>query len=167
MCAIAWGGDAPEVRLLSRGAHEGTPLHDKYLVTTIRNLRLDLGAPIVKTAIDAPFGWPEPFVDAVLAHHRGDGWPSEIDNSRAPYERRATDRFVYRKAAKTPLSVSADKIASPAMRCAVLLSDIRRHDGAGAVDGRGTGLVCEAYPDPALRRWTTAADCALGKRDSY
>jgi len=67
---------------------------------------------IAKAAIDAPFGWPEPFVDAVVAHQRGQGWPSGMDNPRAPFERRATDRFVHDRCGKTPFSVSADKIAA-------------------------------------------------------
>jgi hypothetical protein len=167
LCAIEWTGP-PVIRVLCRGKYEGTKLHDKFLITAMRGLRFDFGGvPISKTAIDAPFGWPEPFLEAVVAHQHGDGWPSGMDNPRAPFERRATDRFVHRRAKKTPLSVSADKIASPAMRCAVLLADLRYHHGPEAVDRSGSGMVCEAYPDPALRRWTGDHRVELGLRESY
>lgn len=134
LCAIEWAGP-PILRVLCRGKSEGTRLDDEFLITAMRGLRFDFaGVPISKTAIDAPFGWPEPFLDALVAHQRGNGWPSRIDDPRAPYERRATDRFVHRHTKKTPLSVSADKIASPAMRCAVLLADLRCHHGPEAVE---------------------------------
>jgi len=168
LCALEWSTDGPTLRVLAAGRHEGTVLHDKFLVTAIRGLRLDLGGlPITKVAIDAPFGWPEPFVEAVARHQHGGGWPSLIDESRAPYERRLTDRFVYQRTQKLPLSVSTDRIAFPAMRCAVLLSEIRRHSSAEAVDLSGTGLVCEAYPDPAVRIWTQGHRRSLARRESY
>src|SRR4051794_41146450 len=74
LCAIEWGDGEGVVRVLSRGRHDDTELHDKFLITAIRGLRFDFGGvQIEKTAIDAPFGWPEPFLDAVIAHQRGDG----------------------------------------------------------------------------------------------
>ncbi|MBA2420978.1 MAG: DUF429 domain-containing protein [Thermoleophilaceae bacterium] len=123
MCVVEWSDGTGRIRVLSRGRDRGTELHDKFLVAAMRNLWFDFGdLKIAKAAIDAPFGWPEPFVDAVVAHQRGQGWPSGMDNPRAPFERRATDRFVHDRCGKTPFSVSADKIAYLAMsaRCSSL-----------------------------------------------
>ncbi len=53
-------------------------------------------------------------------------------------------------ARKLPLSVTTDKIAFCAMRCARLL------DGLDAPRD-GTDLVVEAYPDAALRCWLPAS----------
>jgi Protein of unknown function (DUF429) len=88
LCAIAWDDDRAEVRALAHASWNGTALHDKLLSTAIRGLWGidggwgDAGHP-VKTAIDAPFGWPEPFVQALEAHHRLQPWPEILDNARA------------------------------------------------------------------------------------
>jgi len=50
-----------------------------------------------------------------------------------------------------PLSVSADRIAHVALRCAVLLAKL---DAAGRpVDRSGSGPVVEVYPAASLRSW--------------
>ena len=59
--------------------------------------------------------------------------------------------FVHDKLRITPLSVSADKIAHVALRCAVLLA---RLDAAGhPVDRSSAGPVVEVYPAASLRSW--------------
>jgi predicted nuclease with RNAse H fold len=96
-----------------------------------------------KTAIDAPFGWPEPFVQALTAER----WPSGPGEPRTRFERRETDRWVHRETGKLPMSVSTDRIAYCAMRARVLIGDEPRD---------GSGRVVEAYPDASLRRWLPA-----------
>jgi predicted nuclease with RNAse H fold len=107
-----------------------------------------------KTGIDCPFGWPDAFVHFVTVHHSGPaslprcgigaGWHQELTMRR-------TDAFVHDKLGIWPLSVSADKIAHVALRCAVLLA---RLDAAGRpVDRSGTGPVVEVYPRASLRSW--------------
>jgi predicted nuclease with RNAse H fold len=107
-----------------------------------------------KTGIDCPFGWPNAFVEFVTAHrtghiaipqdNRGDDW-------RRKLTMRQTDAFVQNTLHAVPLSVSADKIAHVAFRCAVLLA---RLDAAGRrVDRSGAGPVVEVYPAASLRRW--------------
>jgi hypothetical protein len=163
LCVIAWDVGTAEVRALARSTWNGTPLHDKLLSTAACGLwGIDgtdgwgsAGRP-VKVAIDAPFGWPEPFVRAIEAHHALQPWPETLDNCRGPFERRATDRFVKKRANKVPLSVSTDRIAYPAMRCAVLLTDLARHLPPELLGRDGSGLVAEAYPDAALRMWLPA-----------
>jgi hypothetical protein len=168
-CAIRWGEPAPQLIRLDRGAVEGTGLNDKFLATTIRG-RLDLGfdgATATKVAIDAPFGWPDPFVKALQVNQNGGSWPLGIDEPRAPFERRETDRFIKEKTGKNPLSVSTDRIAYPAMRCAVILGDVASALGPKAVARDGSGLVCEVYPDPALRYWTKGERASLAARETY
>ena len=171
LCVITWDGGRAEVCALAHGNWNGTPLHDELLSTAIRGLWSidggwgDRGHP-VKTAIDAPFGWPEPFVQAVHAHHRLEPWPEILDNPRRRFERRATDLFVRDHAHKLPLSVSTDRIAYCAMRCAVILGDVARHVEPAEVTRDGTGLVVEAYPDAALRCWLPAV-WTKAREDSY
>ncbi len=168
VCILRWGAGPPVLVALCRGrAEDGTALHTKWLSTTGYGIRGDYGAPITKIGIDAPFGWPEPFLDAVAAYRTGPSWPTGLDNALDLCRLRETDRAVHRRAGKWPLSVSSDKIAVPAMRCATLLTDIAAHAGPDAVSRDGTNLCCEVYPDPALRRWTDHAPEGLAHRESY
>lgn len=168
ICILRWGEGPPAVVALCRGrSDDGTPLHTKWLSTTAYGIRGDYGAPIAKVGIDAPFGWPEPFLDAVAAYRGGPSWPTGLDSALDACRLRETDRAVHRLSGKRPLSVSADKIAGPAMRCATLLTDIANHIGDRAVARDGSGLCCEVYPDPALRHWTAGMPRALGARESY
>jgi predicted nuclease with RNAse H fold len=100
-----------------------------------------------KAAIDAPFGWPDPFVEAVASYADGGPWPA-VDRTTLRY--RATDRAIAREG-RPPLSVSSDLIAVTAMRCALLLS--RLAERGVPVDRAGAGLVVEVYPAAALRAW--------------
>ena len=106
-----------------------------------------------KVAIDAPFGWPREFVDALNAHRRFEPWPAPDDGLpdafRAALSFRATDRVVMHT--RRPLSVSTDKLGVTAMRCAYLL---HRWSSAGeAVDRSGAQRFVEVYPAGALVRW--------------
>lgn len=168
VCLLRWGADGPTVVALCRGrADDGTELHTKWLSTTAYGIRGDYGGPITKVGIDAPFGWPAPFLDAVAAYRNAPSWPTGLDNPLDDCRLRETDRAVHRRAAKWPLSVTSDKIAVPAMRCASLLTDIADRVGPDTVLRDGTGLCCEVYPDPALRWWTNAHPGALAPRESY
>ena len=60
-CTIDWGPGRPIVSGLRSG------LDDDTLLDAIE------GAD--KVAIDAPFGWPDEFVEAVSAHRNRAGWP--------------------------------------------------------------------------------------------
>jgi Protein of unknown function (DUF429) len=158
LCVVAWWAHRAEIRALARATWRDSELTDALLVAAARGAHAidggwgDGGHP-VKVAIDAPFGWPEPFADAVSAHGRLEPWPSGLDEKRWRFERRETDRFVHEHAEKLPLSVSTDRIAYPAMRCAALLAALQTPLGAEAVARDGSGLVVEAYPDAALRCW--------------
>lgn len=158
-CILRWEGSAPALVSLVRGiADDQTALHTKWLSTTAYGIRGDFGGPITKVGIDAPFGWPEPFLDAVAEYRDGPRWPTGLDNPLDRCRLRETDRAVHRRTGKWPLSVSAERIAMPAMRCAALLTDIAEHITEAAVSRDGSGLCCEVYPDPALRHWVQGTD---------
>jgi predicted nuclease with RNAse H fold len=140
------------VEAIAQGRWQGAKLNDDVLARSIRDA--------AKTAIDAPFGWPERFVDALNAHRRLETWPADFAETRDAFVRRRTDLLVRERAKKVPLSVSTDRIAYCAMRCAALLGQV----GEG-VARDGSGLVVEAYPDAALRRWLP--DVWAAPVDSY
>lgn len=112
------------------------------------------------TGIDAPFGWPEEFLAAVVAYSEQGAWPiegvstaAEAAAHRARLRYRETDRFVAERA-RLPLSVSSDRIAVTAMRCAQLLTTYAERDGRGAIDRSGDDGIVEVYPGAALVVWS-------------
>ncbi|ACG75177.1 conserved hypothetical protein [Anaeromyxobacter sp. K] len=134
-CTIEWSENRAHVRWVSTG------LSDEDI------LQRASGARIV--GIDAPFGWPTYFVEAITAHHAGKPWPLDEWNiiNRRKLRLRATDERVYKATNITPLSVSCDALAIPATRCALLL------DRLGVQDRSGDGRVQEVYPAAALHAW--------------
>jgi hypothetical protein len=96
--------------------------------------------------IDAPFGWPEAFVQAV-GKWTATTWVGQ-DDFQKNLRLRLTDRFVHEKTQLTPLSVSTDRIALPAMRAMALLARHGVTDRSG-----GDGRFFEVYPAGSLRQW--------------
>ncbi|MET1034736.1 MAG: DUF429 domain-containing protein [Arthrobacter sp.] len=68
---------------------------------------------------------------------------------------RDTDRFVTRRTGLIPLSVSADRLAHPAMRCAVIQVKIANASSPQPLDG--SGKLGEVYPAASLKLWGIAA----------
>ncbi len=106
------------------------------------------------TAIDVPLGWPDRFIDAVVAHRDRTGWPpmgTTPPGDRVSLRYRTTD-LVTIDGGSQPLSVSSDRIGVAAMRGARVQ---RLLETAGVpVDRSGvTGRIIEAYPAAALRVW--------------
>jgi Protein of unknown function (DUF429) len=136
VCVINWGQESAIVTALASGWFGGKALDDATLLSIMEDAD--------KVAVDAPFGWPEPFIRAISSEPGQ--WPLHPDERRAPLERRTTDILVHDRTGKTPLSVTTDRIAYCAMRCASML---------GVLDSPrdGSGRVVEAYPDAALRCW--------------
>lgn len=101
-------------------------------------------------AIDAPLGWPEP-LGRVLATHRAGAGLSANPNDMF---RRAADRFIQQKLAKTPLDVGADRIARTAHAALNLLDGLRtrlRTPIPLAWSRSFTGIVAvEVYPAATL-----------------
>ena len=112
-----------------------------------------------RAAIDCPLGWPEPFVDFLIAHRAGCA-PAPTGQSglewRRALSRRATDLHVAETVPGcVPLAVGADRIAAVAMRAAGLLAALA--DAERPVDRSGAGLLVEVYPAAALRIWGLAS----------
>jgi predicted nuclease with RNAse H fold len=104
-----------------------------------------------KVGIDAPFGWPELFIDFVTAHRDRRPLAATDLAGRRQLVYRLTDQLVIDAGLGRPLSVSADLIGHAAMRAAGLLAAF---EAAGYdADRSGAGLVVETYPAAALRRW--------------
>lgn len=139
VATIDWGDGSARVVGLRLGAT------DQDLVGAV--LEAD------KCGIDAPFGWPDAFVDFLVAH-RSRRPQRELELSsragRLPLVRRRTDRVVHESTGIVPLSVSADLIAHVALRCAGLLA---RLEVAGVDVDRVDGTVVEVYPAAALQQW--------------
>lgn len=134
-CVIEWSENGAHVRWVSAGLSDGDILQRAS------------AAKIV--GIDAPFGWPTYFVEAIAAHHAGQPWPvAQWDKvSRRRLRLRTTDERIYETTGITPLSVSCDALGIPATRCALLL------DRLGVRDRSGDGRVQEVYPAAALHAW--------------
>jgi predicted nuclease with RNAse H fold len=113
----------------------------------------ELIADATVVGIDAPFGWPTAFVEAVAS------WKSTV---WSPAERkclqfRETDLEVQRELGIWPLSVSSDRIALPAMRAMALLERHKVRNRAG------DGKFFEVYPAASLKVW--GLDCRGYKND--
>jgi hypothetical protein len=116
------------------------------------DLILEAVAEADRAGIDCPFGWPDAFVDFVTDHRAAALPPRGVDRShRRDLTLRLTDRIVHARTGLTPLSVSADRIAHPAMRCAGLLAQLA--ENGHPVDRSGAGKVAEVYPAASLRCW--------------
>ena len=105
--------------------------------------------------VDSPLGWPTAFVEAVGTHAAFRPWPGAADRSELTH--RETDREVKRLTAKVSLSVSADKLGSVAMRCALLQRRWAEEVWKVAAPRDGTGPLVETYPAAAFARWAIDA----------
>ena len=117
-------------------------------------LAVELIGQAEKVGIDIPLGWPVSFARAVAGHANGAAWPASYQHAHpAAFQYRRTDLAVRATVpGAKPLSVSADKIAIPAMRAAALLATISPPPARD-----GSGLIVEVYPAVALRRWGYAS----------
>ncbi|WP_043429218.1 DUF429 domain-containing protein [Arthrobacter sp. FB24] len=106
------------------------------------------------TGIDCPVGWPDAFLPFIAGHLNSDARPV-LDHDGIEGRRllayRDTDRFVTGATGLIPLSVSAGRLAHPAMRCAVIQAKIARDYGPQARDG--SGRLAEVYPAASLKLW--------------
>ncbi|MBJ7470746.1 MAG: DUF429 domain-containing protein [Solirubrobacteraceae bacterium] len=166
LCQIDWDQSPPRVVSLERLTDlpdprlEGSELDERPLVRDQHGLVAALVERLVAFApgegrvvgIDAPFGWPVAFVEAVSNWEAGD---LQGFRKRPELRLRATDRFVQATSGVTPLSVSVDRIGSTAMLCVEVLSRYARRLDAPKIDrARALSGVAEVYPAAALRLWT-------------
>jgi len=110
------------------------------------------------TGIDCPVGWPQALIPFLTGHLEFDGGPvlayDGIEGRRL-LAYRDTDRFVTARTGLIPLSVSADRLAHPAMRCAVIQAKIAALHGPQPRDG--SGKLAEVYPAASLKLWGLGA----------
>ena len=132
-CRVQWGGAGATIESVE---HD---LDDGRLVEV-------LAEPVAKIGLDVPLGWPDAFVEAIARHHAGRPFGGSRINRLV---RRETDNWVRAEVGQLPLSVSADRIAYPAMRIARLLGEL----AGGTVERCGGGRIVEVYPAAALRVW--------------
>ncbi|RFA23380.1 DUF429 domain-containing protein [Subtercola boreus] len=107
-----------------------------------------------KLGIDCALGWPDEFVDFVVAHRDERPLDPSSDGGmdwRRSLAYRETDRRVRARTGRWPLSVSTDRLGLTAMRCAGLLARIAER--GIPVDRSGAGRVVEIYPGASLRLW--------------
>lgn len=105
-----------------------------------------------KVGIDSPLGWPMQFTQFLALHQQGQVRdPGQLTGvaGRSALIWRKTDTVVRQTTRLTPLSVSADRIAHVAIRCAVILAQCAER--GIVVDRSGTGVVCEVYPAASLK----------------
>jgi predicted nuclease with RNAse H fold len=137
---VTWHGGRAAV------THLMTTADDEELLDSIR--RAD------KAGIDCPLGWPDAFVRLVAAHRDGHLTPPADGTGRGwrqTFTARLTDLEVHQQIRLVPLSVSADRIAHVALRCAGLQAQLAAL--GQPVDRAGDGTVVEVYPAASLRNW--------------
>ncbi len=102
---------------------------------------------VALVGIDCPLGWPRPFVDLLIAS-RANAVPPDVardDPAKQALAFRRTDVVARDVTGRWPLSVAADRIAYPAMRCAGCLR-------VGADEGRRRGGGSRRTPHPTRQR---------------
>ena len=134
ICLISWGDTSAHVEELWVGATD-PDLHELF-------------GRAAKIGMDTPFGWPVRFSRAVADYSTSMVWPS-VDVSQLRFRR--TDRVVWERLGRPPLSVSSDWIAVTAMRAARLLAE--RVAAGETIDRSGGGRFVETYPAAALSTW--------------
>jgi hypothetical protein len=144
ICEIVWRDGTATVSTVKVG------VTDPEIVAFARGLNLPKHDDSAGNAIgiDAPFGWPQPFVEFVSRPMTGIRDVPAFDPVAA--QRlcfRLTDDHVRTELGMVPLAVAADRIARSAMRCSGLLDDL------GVVDRSGVDGVYEVYPAAALKAW--------------
>ena len=102
-------------------------------------------------SVDSPLGWPAAFVDAIEAHGSFRPWPGGVDRSTLTH--RDTDRAIRQHGIRAALSVSADKLGSVAMRCALLQRRWAEEVWGAPAARDGSGRLVETYPAAALASW--------------
>ncbi|MCF2588666.1 DUF429 domain-containing protein [Brevibacterium sp. UCMA 11752] len=125
----------------------------------------DLVLASVKTGLDVPLGWPDSFVRHVVEHAAGEMLPpiSTDLTWRRAMAMRTTDLVVRDRTGIVPLSVSADKIAYPALRWAGVEARLRVQGTDVARDG--SGRICEVYPAATLKCWLLPSRGYKGKQN--
>lgn len=130
-------------------------LDDDTLVDAVRTVDV--------VGVDSPLGWPAAFVDAIEAHGSFRPWPGGVDRSTLTH--RDTDRAIRQHGIRAALSVSADKLGSVAMRCALLQRRWADEVWGAPAARDGSGRLVETYPAAALAAWGIECHGYKDRRD--
>ncbi|WP_285246752.1 DUF429 domain-containing protein [Pseudarthrobacter sp. efr-133-R2A-89] len=145
VAVIDWGADSTgsgDARL----THLALDVDDQHIV--------ELFGSTDMTGVDCPVGWPDALIPFLTGHLNNIAAPVlEHDGiaGRRLLAYRDTDRFCTARTGLIPLSVSADRLAHPAMRCAVIQAKIAQVHGPQPRDG--SGRLAEVYPAASLKIW--------------
>lgn len=133
LCELEWRRDG-QVHLLALRENEAHAADE--------DLRAAIARPgIARVGVDVPFGWPDAFVALMRGEGEVRAWQ---DRSSELLRLRATDRACREPPlSMTPMSVTMDRIAAPAMRWR-LLSRLLPASAPECV---------EVYPAAALKTW--------------
>ena len=115
---------------------------------------VDLFATCDMTGVDCPVGWPDALIPFLTGHQNFDAVPVLKHDGiagRRLLAYRDTDRYCTAQTGLIPLSVSADRLAHPAMRCAVIQAKIGALHGPQLRDG--SERLAEVYPAASLKIW--------------
>lgn len=110
---------------------------------------MELVAGAAWVGIDAPFGWPDAIVRALPIWAAEGRWTPA---GKTDLTYRLTDQIVTTTTRRRPLSVSSDRIAITAWRCARLLDQLGQARGR-PISRVGDDHVYEVYPGAALTCW--------------
>jgi predicted nuclease with RNAse H fold len=140
VAVIEWSDDR------ARLAHLSLDVDDQEIV--------DLFGSCDMSGVDCPVGWPDALVPFLTGHLNCDAGPVLAHDGiagRRLLAYRDTDRFCTAQTGLIPLSVSAVRLAHPAMRCAVIQAKIAAVHGPQLRDG--SGRLAEVYPAASLKIW--------------
>ncbi len=140
---IKWPGEPVEL-----GIPEGSSFNLKEIIGKITGRKdVSLGPDQLIIGVDAPLGFPQSFKNFIVDGDQSFDRPEkEIYN---PLAYRKTERFIYEKLGKKPLSAPFDRIGTNAT---VAISHARRWSrGYGfsrepSSEGGGKGGIIEVYP---------------------
>ncbi len=131
LCQLLWEAGDVSIEALRRNEEHDS---DEDLRTAMANPDVDV------IGVDVPFGWPDAFVALMKGEPSVGSWQEK--GSRR-LRLRETDIFWAESTLKlTPMSVTMDRIAAPAMRWRLLTQK----------DGAPTNAM-EVYPAAALKCW--------------
>lgn len=147
ICLIDWSAGPGEARV----EQWKTGWSDDALVELMG------GSGAEKIGIDAPFGWPIEYVNAIAAYRDFGIWPVADERT---LRFRATERSL-----GAGLSPSLDNLVWTTLRCARLLDRCARESATG-LDRTGNGRFVEVYPAAALKRWGLS-QASSGKPGGY
>ncbi|MEG3638033.1 DUF429 domain-containing protein [Magnetococcus sp. PR-3] len=148
-CATQWArmsvavGHWNNTRLTLQQTLTASDLNDDNWQKLVDQLS-HLQTPLI-LAMDAPLGWPFPFMNQLFHHQAGE----PLQGSANDLLRRMTDKVVRQHLGKTPLDVAADRIARTA------------HEAL-----RMIGLIRSSHPEVAML-WHPAETPKIGLLETY